>query len=207
MMGIAEMQVDMRVKFMQDWELAFPHFKIKKGEKGTVIQITDELVAIRMDNIIDGAEEWDNCVHLYREYLKDGFDFTEYIEVIDEKEAYELKKQKDEWYEKYGLIETPVDFEFHLDEDCVKDETKIIDSVRIVKMEQINVEFGFEDKNNYNGNAQIEKRKVKINFGFGEVVVDKSIFEEALKHYRLNTTVGKDELEKRIKVEKEVKNE
>jgi len=43
----------------------------------------------------------------------------------------------------------------------------------------------------------------KINFGFGKILVDKSVFEECLKHYRLNSTVGKDELERKIKLKKE----
>jgi hypothetical protein len=91
------------------------------------------------------------------------------------KKIGKVKAEKDEWYEKYGLIKTPVDFEFHLDENDIKDHEKIIDEVRILTIDKCNVEFGFER----------EKNKVLIQFGFGVVCVDMETFEEALKRYRL----------------------
>lgn len=38
----------------------FPHFWISAGATGTVTAATDDLIALRMDEPIPGAEEWDN---------------------------------------------------------------------------------------------------------------------------------------------------
>lgn len=93
---------------------------------------------------------------------------------------------KDEYYEKYGLIKTPIDFEFHLDEDDVQDATRIDEKVRIIEIKGCNVDFGFE-------NDIDDKKMVIVNFGFGYVKVDRNSFEESLKHYHLRD-IGLDEL-------------
>lgn len=40
----------------------FPHFLAEKGLRGTVNEITDDLISVRMDEEIGGAGEWDNCI-------------------------------------------------------------------------------------------------------------------------------------------------
>jgi hypothetical protein len=40
----------------------FPHFVAQAGAAGTVTEATDALVALRMDEPLPGAEEWDNEV-------------------------------------------------------------------------------------------------------------------------------------------------
>lgn len=40
----------------------FPHFTAPKGATGTVVEVSDTLIRIRMDEKINGAEEWDNEV-------------------------------------------------------------------------------------------------------------------------------------------------
>ena len=40
----------------------FPHFIAKAGATGTVTEATDSLIAVRMDEVLPGAEEWDNEV-------------------------------------------------------------------------------------------------------------------------------------------------
>ena len=85
---------------------------------------------------------------------------------------------KDQYYEKYGLIKTPIDFEFHLDEDDVQDAEKTMDNVRIIEIKGCDVEFGFEE-------VIGDKNLVCINFGFGGVELKKEVLEESLKHYHL----------------------
>ena len=43
----------------------FPHFIAPKGATGTIVISDTELVAARMDEKIDGCEEWDNEVCWY----------------------------------------------------------------------------------------------------------------------------------------------
>ena len=77
-----EIKKDRRVEFIAEWE-AFPHFTVKIGEKGTVIENSDEKISIKMDNTIEGANYWDNCVHLYKKMQKDGVVFSKYIKEIE----------------------------------------------------------------------------------------------------------------------------
>ncbi len=75
--------VGMRVEFIELWEFAFPHFYLEKGEKGTVDEITNDIISIKLDNHIEGAEEWDNCVHLWRDDQRNGdIDFSKYVKAI-----------------------------------------------------------------------------------------------------------------------------
>jgi hypothetical protein len=55
--------VGTRVKTKREID-RFPHFKVDAGKLGTVDYISDdELTAgVKMDDIIDGAAEWDNCI-------------------------------------------------------------------------------------------------------------------------------------------------
>jgi len=38
----------------------FPHFLIDEGATGTVVEASATLIALRMDEFVPGAEEWDN---------------------------------------------------------------------------------------------------------------------------------------------------
>lgn len=38
----------------------FPHFLIEAGATGTVVEVSASLIALRMDDFVPGAEEWDN---------------------------------------------------------------------------------------------------------------------------------------------------
>ncbi|HEU4705579.1 MAG TPA: hypothetical protein VFS64_00130 [Solirubrobacterales bacterium] len=40
----------------------FPHFVVETGATGTVTEATESLIALRMDEFLPGAEEWDNEV-------------------------------------------------------------------------------------------------------------------------------------------------
>ncbi|HET9154490.1 MAG TPA: hypothetical protein VFN85_10285 [Solirubrobacterales bacterium] len=40
----------------------FPHFVAQAGATGTVTEATDSLIALRLDELQRGAEEWDNEV-------------------------------------------------------------------------------------------------------------------------------------------------
>jgi hypothetical protein len=40
----------------------FPHFVAQVGATGTVTEATDSLIALRLDESLPGAEEWDNEV-------------------------------------------------------------------------------------------------------------------------------------------------
>lgn len=40
----------------------FPHFVVEAGSMGTVTLATGSLIALRMDEPLPGAEEWDNEV-------------------------------------------------------------------------------------------------------------------------------------------------
>jgi hypothetical protein len=42
----------------------YPHFIAPKGATGTVVDVGDpQVFAVRMDDLVEGAEEWDNEVH------------------------------------------------------------------------------------------------------------------------------------------------
>jgi hypothetical protein len=43
----------------------YPHFIAECGQAGTVTYVSHDMVAVRMDAPVKGAEEWDNEVHWY----------------------------------------------------------------------------------------------------------------------------------------------
>lgn len=61
-------EVGKRVKLTTDI-MKFPHFIAKKGQTGTIVEYDEELVSIKMDEYMEGAETWDNCIHLYFDEL------------------------------------------------------------------------------------------------------------------------------------------
>ena len=44
---------------------AYPHFVARAGMKGTVVETENDLFCVRLDEPLDGAEEWDNEVAWY----------------------------------------------------------------------------------------------------------------------------------------------
>jgi hypothetical protein len=57
--------VGRRIELKRDIE-RYPQFIAKKGERGTIVEIDEEKVSAKMDNKLDGAEEWDNCLQWYK---------------------------------------------------------------------------------------------------------------------------------------------
>lgn len=58
------MKIGDRVELQRDVE-RYPQFIAKKGLQGTVTKKDDEVFAVKMDNPLKGAEEWDNCIEWY----------------------------------------------------------------------------------------------------------------------------------------------
>lgn len=107
-----------------------------------------------------------------------------------EKQAKETTKPKsDAWRKEFGFVDAKIDFEFHLDENDVKDAERIDENVRIIEINNVGIEFGFEDEFRKDG-----KIMVKINLGFAHALIPKSEFEKALMHYRLVNNVGREKL-------------
>lgn len=53
-----------RVELTRDVE-RYPHFIAPEGARGTVVHVSPEQFSVRMDEPIEGAEEWDNEVCWY----------------------------------------------------------------------------------------------------------------------------------------------
>lgn len=53
-----------RVRLKNDVE-RYPHFIARAGSVGTVTESDEELVSVRLDLPLVGAEEWENEVHWY----------------------------------------------------------------------------------------------------------------------------------------------
>jgi hypothetical protein len=43
----------------------YPHFKAFAGQAGLVVSDEHDIYAVRMDDVIEGAEEWANEIHWY----------------------------------------------------------------------------------------------------------------------------------------------
>lgn len=69
------MQEGTRVRLTQDVE-RYPHFVAPQGAKGTVTKSRDDLVAVQLDEPLNGAEEWDNEVQWFDGMVEDA-DFRE----------------------------------------------------------------------------------------------------------------------------------
>ena len=108
------------------------------------------------------------------------------------KKDSDIDSKKDSWYQKYGLLNTPITFDFHLDDSDIKDATSIVDGVKIISIKDCIVEFGFEDD-------PYKKDIVVIDTGFAGFEVPRYAFEEALKRFRLRSTEGIEELKKEMK--------
>ena len=62
---IKDIAVGSRIELKRDVE-RFPQFIAKKGERGIIVEVNEEQISAKMDNKIDGAEEWDNCLQWYK---------------------------------------------------------------------------------------------------------------------------------------------
>lgn len=54
-----DLAVGQKVALKADIE-RYPHFRIPCGWTGEVVELTDQLVRVKMDRHVDGAESWDN---------------------------------------------------------------------------------------------------------------------------------------------------
>lgn len=53
------------VEFIREFDI-FPHALVRKGERGKVTSVDDELVSIwLLDRSHAGLDEWQNCAHIY----------------------------------------------------------------------------------------------------------------------------------------------
>lgn len=58
------MQVGSRVRLVRDVE-RYPHFVADEGRTGMVTRLDDDLIAVQLDDPLEGAEEWSNEVRWY----------------------------------------------------------------------------------------------------------------------------------------------
>lgn len=78
------MDVGTRVRLKRDVD-RYPHFVAEKGMTGVVTLKSEDQIVIRLDEAVNGAEEWNNEVHWYRGMFEDkSFEiaFKEQVEVI-----------------------------------------------------------------------------------------------------------------------------
>jgi len=73
-----------RVELVVDVD-RYPHFIAPRGATGTVVDHGDPqiVLAVRLDEPVAGAEDWDNEVHWLDADLELGNDPTDYLRVID----------------------------------------------------------------------------------------------------------------------------
>jgi hypothetical protein len=65
-------KIGTRVELKRDVD-RWPSFGIvKKGKKGTVVANTRNEIYVKMDDYIDGAEEWNNCIIWYIDDFNEG---------------------------------------------------------------------------------------------------------------------------------------
>lgn len=75
-----------RVRLRRDVD-RYPHFVAPQGAEGTVTKNGDDFLAVKLDEPLDGAEEWDNEVQWYEGMFTDADYrdvFRKDVEVIDE---------------------------------------------------------------------------------------------------------------------------
>jgi hypothetical protein len=54
--------IGMRVRLVRDVE-RYPHFIAEAGRTGVVVDATERsLIAVKMDELLEGSDEWDNSV-------------------------------------------------------------------------------------------------------------------------------------------------
>lgn len=50
-----------RVRLKRDVD-RFPHFVAKSGLTGTLVELTKTSALVKMDEPLEGSEDWDNCI-------------------------------------------------------------------------------------------------------------------------------------------------
>ena len=98
----------------------------------------------------------------------------------------------DDFFEKYGLRETKIDFDLHLSKDDLEMASEIDEGIKYINIKGVQVEFGFEEDID-------DKDFVIMNFGFAGVKLKKEEFEEALKRYHLRD-MALEEIKKQMEV-------
>lgn len=83
------MNIKVRLKAAVD---RFPHFLANAGLTGTLIECTDKCATIKMDEHLNGAEEWDNCIHFYGMNGSVGDQLNECVETLDGTEIKVITK-------------------------------------------------------------------------------------------------------------------
>jgi hypothetical protein len=77
----------MRVKVVRKID-RYPHFVAKVDMRGTVQEATDSLVSVKMDDKLQDAEEWDNCIMWYAGTTLE--DFWGDVELIETRKCSEM---------------------------------------------------------------------------------------------------------------------
>lgn len=79
------MDTGTRVRLRRDVE-RYPHFIAPEGCEGTITHADQEMIAVKLDEAIEGAEEWDNEVQWFEGMnVEKDFRklFREDVEVVD----------------------------------------------------------------------------------------------------------------------------
>lgn len=61
----------------------YPHFLADKGLTGVVVQNSKDTFSVSMDKLIDGAEEWGNCIE-WSAPFEEAHDPSEDLEVVED---------------------------------------------------------------------------------------------------------------------------
>lgn len=80
------MEPGTKVRLTRDVE-RYPHFTAEAGLTGTVTKFDEEIVAVRLDDPVPGAEEWDNGIHWYKDQFENEYFpevFREDLEPVSE---------------------------------------------------------------------------------------------------------------------------
>lgn len=80
------METGTKVRLSRDIE-RYPHFTAPEGATGQVVAYDDEIIRVKLDDKLPGAEEWDNELHWYPDMFeqKDFRDaFREDVAVVEE---------------------------------------------------------------------------------------------------------------------------
>lgn len=73
-----------RVRFVREVE-RYPHFVVPEGRTGTVTVSDDNEIRVRLDEALEGADEWADEVHWYSDmFVDEEFDevFREDVEPL-----------------------------------------------------------------------------------------------------------------------------
>lgn len=49
----------------------YPHARVQPGATGRIVRWEPDLVAVKLDQPVDGLEEWDNCLHWWEDAMED----------------------------------------------------------------------------------------------------------------------------------------